>query len=195
MAVPPVSRSPVGNSRHGVAHPARGPGAPVAPGEPSVRVALSPEATRLRAHGALVLAALYTNEDAFDRVVRARFDEAGRSEYLASIAQPGDISPEATAERILGGITGYIYGAFRLSRDELGSEDLAEFERGVRKGFERGMREARAILEGLRALDPELARGIDRTESLVREGLDGFFRSEREALAARAPAAGAPRRS
>jgi len=139
-------------------------------------VEISRGAALLRAHRALLHAALDTPEaDA----VRARFEETGRSEYLASIERPTDLSAEATAERILGGVTGYVYRAFRRTRPEATEAVLAEFERGARAGLARGLAQARKILEGLEALEPEHARGIERTESLVLEGLERFLRAER----------------
>jgi hypothetical protein len=193
MSLPPIAGAPA---------PAPKSGAPTAPRSPATRsiaqtpaldarVELSPEAARLRNQRALLRTALQATEEDVARVLRARFDEAGRADYLATIAQPDDLSPEATAERILGGITGYIYRAFRRSRPEANAGDLAEFERGVRSGLERGMKAARQVLEGLQALDPELARGVERTQSLVAAGLERFFTREREAGAA----ASAPRRT
>ena len=53
----------------------------------------------------------------------------------------------------------------------------------VRSGFERGLADAKELIKGLAALTPELEGDIDRTESLVRQGLDEFFASERERYA------------
>jgi len=109
-------------------------------------------------------------------------DQAGRGEYLRSIASPLDTSAEATAERILGGITGYIYGAFRLSRGELSEADLDSFARDASRGFEQGLGEARGLLEASSALSAGLATDIDTMAELVRDGLAAFIRQERERL-------------
>jgi hypothetical protein len=189
MSLPPIAGAPAPALKSGTPNAPRSSGerAIAQRPEPDTRIELSPEAARLRDQRSLLRTALQATEEDVARVLRARFDEAGRADYLTSIAQPDDLSPEATAERILGGITGYIYRAFRRSRPEANGDDLAEFERGVRSGLERGMKEARRVLAGLRALDVELARGLDRTQSLVASGLERFFAREREAAAASAP--------
>jgi len=148
------------------------------------RVQISPQAERLRTQRAILQAAFGGVERVADSDLRDLFEAAGRGEYLDSIAQPTDVSPEATAKRILGGITGYIYGAFRLAHPDATVEDFDRFSADVLRGFERGLGEARSTIEGLSALTPELASGIDHTESLVREGLESFFAAERTHLAA-----------
>jgi len=110
------------------------------------------------------------------------FEQSGRSEYLEKIATATDLSPQATAERILGGVTGYIYGAFRLQHPRMTHEDFDRFESEVRRGFERGLAEARELLEAIQALDGALAGEIDQTERIVREGLERFFGEEGERL-------------
>ena len=148
------------------------------------RVEISPQGERLRAQRAILRATFGGVEEAAEADARALFEAAGRSEYLESIAQASDLSPQATAQRILGGITGYIYGAFRLAHSDLTSEDFDRFAAQVLQGFEKGLGEARGVIEGLAALTPELAAGIDRTEVLVREGLEVFFSDERRRLEA-----------
>jgi hypothetical protein len=113
------------------------------------------------------------------------FAASGRAEYLESVSQPTDLSSNATAGRILGGITSYIYGAFRLQHDEIGHEELADFKEQVLRGFERGMGEARQVLGAIDKLDDGLAFEISETDRLVREGLDRFFADETAAINAR----------
>jgi len=110
------------------------------------------------------------------------FEQAGRSDYLSSIAGETDTSAEATAQRILGGVTGYIFGAFRLSRGELGAGDIDEFEREALRGFERGLGQARELIEGLGALTGDLDADISETARLVRDGIRSFAEEQREAL-------------
>jgi hypothetical protein len=150
--------------------------------DPDARVELSPQAERMRAQRSILRAVFGGVESDADADAQALFEEAGRSEYLDAIAQPSDLSPQATAQRILGGITGYIYGAFRLAHPDATVEDFDRFAADVVRGFEKGLGEARSIIEGLAAFTPELASGIERTEGLVREGLDVFFSDERRRL-------------
>jgi hypothetical protein len=146
------------------------------------RVEISPQAERARAQRSILRSVFGGVEQDADADAQALFEAAGRSEYLDAIAQPSDTSPQATAQRILGGITGYIYGAFRLAHPDASAEDFDRFAADVLRGFEKGLGEARSIIEGLAALTPELASGIDRTEALVREGLEVFFSDERRRL-------------
>ncbi len=109
------------------------------------------------------------------------FLQAGKEEYLSTASQEEDLSSQATAERILGGITGYIYGAFRLQNPSATAEDFDIFSEQVTKGFEQGLGEAMDILSALSALDDTLSSAIGETESLVRSGLEEFFQNERQA--------------
>lgn len=146
-------------------------------------VEISPMAERLKADRDLLRAIFGGVEEEVSSPDRSLFETAGRSEYLASIAEPTDLSAEATANRILGGIRGYIYGAFRMSKPDATAEDFEEFASEVMRGSEQGMGEAREILKALSVLDASLSEDIGRTESLVREGLDEFFAEERERYA------------
>lgn len=146
------------------------------------RVEISSQAERLRAQRQILRSVLGGVEEDADADAQALFEAAGRSQYLDSIAQASDVTPQATAQRILGGITGYIYGAFRLAHPDVSAEDFDRFASDVVRGFEKGLGEARSLIEGLAALTPELASGIDRTEALVREGLEVFFADERRRI-------------
>lgn len=102
------------------------------------------------------------------------FEQAGRSEYLDSIANPTDLSAEATAGRILGGITGYIFDAFKLGNPDATAEEFEAFFAQVTKGFEQGFSEALDILGGMGALTDEVNKDVHRTAEIVREGLAKF---------------------
>ena len=162
----------------------RSPRRPVAHAAESADAAvqISPQAERLRAQRQILRSVLGGLEGDDAAGGRELFEAAGRSEYLDSIAQANDLSPQATAQRILGGITGYIYGAFRLANPDASAEDFDRFAADVLRGFEKGLGEARSLIEGLAALTPELAAGIDRTETLVREGLEVFYTDERRRI-------------
>lgn len=157
------------------------------------RVSLSPEALKLQAGAALLrqplagvegqIGALNARADQLlEESYGALLERAGRSDYLASIANPTDLSPEATSERILGGITGYIYEAYKLKNPDLDEAKLADFQAQVNKGFDTGMSEARRIITSMSLLDDATATNIGKTELLVRQGLEDFFKAELERL-------------
>ncbi|NQU42855.1 DUF5610 domain-containing protein [bacterium] len=104
------------------------------------------------------------------------FQAAGKADFEASAAaSAADISPEATAGRIVDGITGYIFGAWKLRNPEMSETDFTKFRDLVMQGFEKGLQDAKDILTGLQVLDPELQESIGRTEELVRSQLQSFF--------------------
>ena len=149
------------------------------------RVEISAEAELLRAQSDLLRAVFGGVEQNVAPQDRLAFERAGRSEYLESSLNDSaagmlDLSPEATAARILGGIQGYIYRAFMAQHPGATAEDFEHFKAEVVRGFEQGMSEAGNILAGLSRLDNDLAEEIERTETLVREGLAEFFAEEEE---------------
>ncbi len=102
------------------------------------------------------------------------FEEAGRSDYLDSIANPTDLSAEATADRILGGITGYIFQAFQLDNPDATAEEFEGFFAEVTRGFEQGFAEALDVIQAAGALTDDFDADVHRTADLVREGLAQF---------------------
>jgi hypothetical protein len=156
---------------------------PTAITRPSAAVALSNRARAADAQRSILEKALSGMEEQLSR--DDLFAEAGRADYLESVSNPTDLSAEATSERILGGITGYIYGAFRLQHDEIGHDELESFREQVMRGFERGMGEARQILGAIDVLDDTLASQIGETDRLVRDGLERFFADQAAAIDAR----------
>jgi len=134
---------------------------------------------RMRANRELLTATLGGVEKKLSTTRLHAYRGSAQGEIKAHPPDVLDRSPEATAQRILGGIQGAIYGAFSAQHPNASAEDFAEFEEAVRSGFEQGMREARGIIEGLSMLNPELAGAMGRTEELVLEGLESFFSRER----------------
>jgi len=111
------------------------------------------------------------------------FAAAGKAEFEARAAAAAkDVSPEATAGRIVEGITGYIFKAYQMQRPEMTEEAFLSFQEQVLTGFEAGLEDAKDILTGLQAMTPELTRSIDRTEELVREQLAKFFETTLESI-------------
>lgn len=88
-----------------------------------------------------------------------------------------DISPEATAERIVQMSTGF-FGSYLNGREAM-SQDAAlqAFMTIIRGGIDTGFTEARDILNGLKVLEGDIASNIDKTYELVQQGLQGFIDS------------------
>ena len=85
-----------------------------------------------------------------------------------------DNSPEATAGRIVSLSTAF-FSAFQQQHSELeGDESLNRFMDTIKGGIEKGFKEARDILEGLKVLGGDIAGNIDKTYELVMKGLDDF---------------------
>jgi len=85
-----------------------------------------------------------------------------------------DVSPEATAERIVSLSTAF-FDAFRQQNPDLGEEEaLDQFMSTIGSGIEQGFAEAREILDGLQVLEGDIAANIDATYDLVQQGLENF---------------------
>ena len=145
-------------------------------------IAISDEARGLRLEAELIRATFGGVEGAIFGLDDPLFEQAGRSEYLESIDAPDDLSAGGTAERILSGITGYIYRAFLLGQPAADVEDLARFKTETLRGLEQGLEEARGYIEALGDLTDGQSERISETEDLVREGLDAFFERAEERL-------------
>ena len=150
--------------------------------QPAPRGESSARTDRMRAQREILLCAFEGLEEASDPAARERFEQAGRSQHFEQMAQLTDLSAPATVQRILAGITGYVYAGFRLAYPAATVADFDRFTAEVLRGLERGLDEARSEIDGFGALTPELAKGIDRTEELVREGLEVFISDERRRI-------------
>ena len=85
-----------------------------------------------------------------------------------------DVSPEATAERIVSLSTAF-FGAYQDANPDLDQEQaLTAFIGVIRGGIDQGFSEARDILDGLGVLEADIATNIDSTYDLVQEGLSAF---------------------
>lgn len=86
-----------------------------------------------------------------------------------------DISPEATAERIVSLSTAF-FGSYQKQHPELSQEDtLTKFTDLINGGINTGFGEARDILSGLQVLEGDIAINIDITYALVQEKLTSFI--------------------
>lgn len=85
-----------------------------------------------------------------------------------------DVSPEATAERIVSLSTNF-FDAFQAQHSERSlEENLSSFIEVISGGIDQGFTEARDILSGLSVLDGDIASNIDATYTLVQEKLTAF---------------------
>ena len=153
------------------------------PGE-TQELEISARGQRLRLEAELMRGTLGGIEVAIFGLDDPVYEQAGRSEYLESIEIPDDFSAAGTAERILGGISGYIYRAFRMSNPDANLADFARFKQEALRGFEQGLEESRGYIEALGDLTDERSEQISETEDLVRDGLEAFFDREEERFSA-----------
>lgn len=85
-----------------------------------------------------------------------------------------DMSPEATADRIVSLTTGF-FAKYQESNPDLTQEELVnKFIDVIGSGIEQGFNEARDILDGLGVLEGSIAENIDKTFSFVQQGLQDF---------------------
>ena len=85
-----------------------------------------------------------------------------------------DTSPEATAERIVAFATGF-YGRYKeLNADKSEEENLNNFLKIIGGGIDKGFDDAKDILKGLKVYEGDVESGVDKTYSLVMQGLDSF---------------------
>ena len=111
---------------------------------------------------------------AIDRINEFLAPELGDNAIQKAADSGLDVSPEATAERIVSLATAS-YDAFverHPKEDE--SAVLTKFIDIISSGIEAGFNEARDILEGLDVLDGGIASNIDQTFDLVNEKLAAF---------------------
>ena len=88
-----------------------------------------------------------------------------------------DVSPDATAERIVSLSTAF-FASYQEQHPELAEDEaLLAFTDLIKGGIETGFSEARDILSGLNVLDGEIASNIDETYELVQTKLNAFVES------------------
>ena len=86
-----------------------------------------------------------------------------------------DNSAEATASRIVSLSTGF-FDAFKKQNPDLDDDTaLTKFMDTISGGMEKGFKEARDILEGLKVLGGDIAGNIDKTYELVQKGYADFI--------------------
>ncbi|MFU8789803.1 MAG: DUF5610 domain-containing protein [Methylobacter sp.] len=86
-----------------------------------------------------------------------------------------DVSPQATADRIVQMSTAF-FDRYHANHKDLSVDDaLKSFTELIGKGIDKGFKEARDILGGLGVLDHgDIGKNIDATYELVQKGLQAF---------------------
>ena len=85
-----------------------------------------------------------------------------------------DVSPEATANRILSFSTG-LFSLYQKQHPELDQQaQVTSFLDIIGGGIDKGFTEAKDILKGLGVLEGDIASNITKTYDLVQEGLKAF---------------------
>jgi hypothetical protein len=97
-------------------------------------------------------------------------ENAVQSAYESEV----DVSPEATAKRIVQGATAF-YEAFKSQNSQLSEEEsLNEFLNVISSGIDTGFDDAKDILESLSVLEGDIASNVDSTYDFVQQGLNSF---------------------
>lgn len=100
--------------------------------------------------------------------------DLGDGAIQSAYAEQLDVSAPATASRILSGSTAF-FESFRARHPDLSEADARlSFTDLVRSGINEGFEQARGILDGLGVLEGEIASALERTYSLVMQGLEAF---------------------
>ena len=88
-----------------------------------------------------------------------------------------DVSPQATADRIVSLSTAF-FGAYQEQHPELAQDEaLTKFTEIIRGGIDTGFGQARDVLSGLKVLEGDIATNIDKTYDLVQQGLAAFIKT------------------
>jgi hypothetical protein len=88
---------------------------------------------------------------------------------------PTEHTPEKTADFIVS-LTTRFYDTYAAGHPELDSQGVLDgFMEVISGGIQKGFDDAREVLEGLELLKDSIAEGVDKTDSLVSEGLKQFY--------------------
>ena len=112
---------------------------------------------------------------ALEGINEALKGQLGDNAVQNAYASGTDFSPQATADRIVKMSTGF-FEQYKANHADLSVEDaLNSFSDLIGGGIDKGFKEARDILGGLKVLDQgNIASNIDDTYKLVQEGLKAF---------------------
>lgn len=152
----------------------------------------TPESVKQQLNSAILQSSLEVSMSAGNESLALLYKAAieGINEFLAPELGPNaiqnaydsglDVSPEATADRIVSMSTAF-FSSYHEQHPELSEEQAAQkFAEIIGGGIEQGFAEAREILQGLKVLEGDIASNIDKTYDLVQEGLKVFVDSYSE---------------
>jgi hypothetical protein len=123
---------------------------------------------------------------AIDAINEELKDDFGDNSIQKGYQQGLDVSPEATAGRIVSFSTG-LFSLYQKQHPELDElQQVEKFIDIIGGGINTGFTEAKDILDGLGVLEGEIAENIDKTYDLVQQGLQDF-RAKFESLPAETP--------
>jgi len=142
---------------------------------PGDSATLSFDAKLLTARASVARVAFEAGEKAAGEPTEEMLLTAGKEQALEFMQFPAELTPMNTANHIVGGITGYIYNAFRLNNPQAIKEDLAEFQKAVLEGFEEGLQELRKPLTDETTLNFVILEDIREIEQIVRKQLPISF--------------------
>ncbi len=111
---------------------------------------------------------------AIDAINQRLAPSLGENALQRGVDEGLDVSPEATADRIVS-LTTAMFSRYQDSNPEMSFADQVErFVEIIAGGIEQGFDEARDILDGLGVLEGAIASNIDATYALVEQGLQDF---------------------
>lgn len=111
---------------------------------------------------------------AVDKINQLLAPELGENAIQQAVDSGLDVSPDATAQRIVSMSTAF-FEAFKAQHSgEEESAVLQNFMDTIGDGIDQGFDEARSILESLNVLEGDVASDIDKTFELVEEKLLAF---------------------
>lgn len=100
---------------------------------------------------------------------------------------PQDTTPDATATRIVQGVTAFFSVYAKQNPRLSGQELLDSFMKTIKSGVQQGYDDAYKILEGLGAFEFDGVRaGVEETKVLIESKLDSFYQMKKEELSDKA---------
>lgn len=113
-------------------------------------------------------------KSAIDHINKVLAPELGDNAIQEAYKSGLDVSPQATADRIVSMSTAF-FGKYAESNPDKDLETaLKDFTALIGGGIDQGFSEARTILDGLKVLQGDIASNIDKTYELVQTGLKAF---------------------
>lgn len=111
---------------------------------------------------------------AIEEINKQLASEGNENIIQATYESEIDVSPEATAQRIVKSSTAF-YQAFKEQNSGLSDEEsLNEFLSVINSGINTGFDDAKDILESLSVLEGDIENNIELTYDFVQQGLNSF---------------------